>query len=134
VPHTRISHFAGASALLRSAVRKAAASHPPRRIATLRFASTRACETAAKKAPYQALALLSFAALLSGSLSLSAPTKKMESANAVKAEELYNDKSFVRRSLLADLREMYTGELRYVGDKMHLRAAHTIFLSVCMII
>lgn len=56
-----------------------------------------------------AVALLSLAAFVSSSVALAAPLKKMESADAVRAEELYNDKSYDRRTLLVELRQMHVG-------------------------
>uniref|UniRef100_K3WAY1 Regulator of microtubule dynamics protein 1 n=1 Tax=Globisporangium ultimum (strain ATCC 200006 / CBS 805.95 / DAOM BR144) TaxID=431595 RepID=K3WAY1_GLOUD len=51
----------------------------------------------------------------------------MESANAVKAEELYNDNSYDRRTLLADLREMYTANPEDVGVMWRLtRCAYDV--------
>lgn len=111
-----------------AATRNTATRHQQqRRISQLRFASTRktAQHTTAltartssstrtsAAARSQALALLSLATLISGSVAFAAPLKKMESADAVKAEELYNDNTYDRRTLLADLRAMHAGNIAY---------------------
>lgn len=110
-----------------AATRNTATRHQQRRISQLRFVSTR--ETAqhttaltaraslstrtSAAARSQALALLSLATLISGSVAFAAPFKKMESADAVKAEELYNDNTYDRRTLLADLRAMHAGNMPF---------------------
>lgn len=128
---------------------------PQRRISQLRFASTsetaqhaastnaasvaRASLTtrtsAAVAAHTQALALLSLATLISGSVAFAAPLKKMESADATKAEELYNDNTYDRRTLLADLRAMHAGK-RWLSYDAHLMCWQllTFCVSVCVLL
>lgn len=83
---------------------------PPLRTSHLRSATATVGARPRVPAAAAALALLSLAAAsASGSVALAAPLKKMESADAVRAEELYNDNSYDRRTLLADLRKMHAG-------------------------
>ncbi|CAI5738487.1 unnamed protein product [Peronospora destructor] len=73
---------------------------------------------------YLALLVLSAPALSS----VSCTSKlSMESANAVKAEELYNDNTFDRRELLAMLKEMHASEPEDIGVIWRLtRAAYDV--------
>lgn len=102
-----------ASAFLRATVAPARAAQ---RTSHLRLLSTRETARIATTASLvrtrtsaRALTLVSFATLATASVALAAPVKKMESADAIKAEELYNNNAYDRRTLLANLREMHNG-------------------------
>ncbi|CAH0473593.1 unnamed protein product [Peronospora belbahrii] len=76
--------------------------------------------------PGLSLALLSLSALALGSASC-ASKFPMESADAVKAEELYNDDAFDRRDLLTMLKEMHAALPHDVGVIWRLaRAAYDV--------
>ncbi|KAL4085645.1 hypothetical protein PRIC1_014981 [Phytophthora ramorum] len=74
----------------------------------------------------RSLALLSLSAVALASASC-ASKLPMESAGAVKAEELYNDNDFDRRELLAKLKEMHAAHPEDVGVIWRLtRAAYDV--------
>jgi hypothetical protein len=100
------------------------------RPAISRLASSRSAATAERSATAAlgtralVLALLSAA---STSAALLASRERMESADAVKAEELYNDKAYDRRALLEDLRTMHAAHAEDIGVLWRLtRAAYDV--------